>query len=243
MRETGDGRRGTRWTWVALAVAAGLAGWVREGGAQYLAVFVDGRVLSVAAVRLLEDGALRLELPGGGRLDIPVNRLESVVDAAPETSPPPTSPPCSPRFAAQPLPDSVPFRELIDGVSRAVDLHPWLVAAVIEAESRFNPGAVSRVGARGLMQLMPSVSERFGVSDPHDPVANVTAGSRYLAELIGRFGDLALALAAYNAGPRAVERSSGVPPYRETREYVRRVLATFCPGGGSGAVVGQEATP
>jgi soluble lytic murein transglycosylase-like protein len=71
----------------------------------------------------------------------------------------------------------------------------------------------------------------------------VTAGSRYLAELIGRFGDLALALAAYNAGPRAVERSSGVPPYRETREYVRRVLATFCPGGGPGAVVGQEATP
>ena len=209
---------------VVMAAGSGLA-------AEFLAVFVDGRVLAVESVRLLDTGALRLELPGGGALDIPLARLESVVEAATDTSPVPPPPPCSPRYAAQALPESVPFRDLIDAVSRAADLHPWLVAAVVEAESRFNPGAVSRVGAQGLMQLMPSVAGRLGVADPFDPAANLRAGSRYLADLIGRFGDLDLALAAYNAGPQAVERSSGVPPYRETREYIRRVLATFCPSG------------
>ena len=95
---------------------------------------------------------------------------------------------------------------------------------MIGAESGFRPGAVSPVGAMGLMQLMPGTARGLGVTDPFDPRQNVMAGSEYLRMQWTRFGTLEKALAAYNAGPGAVERYGGVPPYRETREYVRRIL-------------------
>lgn len=100
-----------------------------------------------------------------------------------------------------------------------------LIAAIIEAESRFDANAVSRRGALGLMQLMPSTATTLGVSDPFDPRENIDAGVRHLRAMMAHFPDnLPLALAAYNAGERAVIRHRGIPPYRETREYVHRIL-------------------
>ena len=100
-----------------------------------------------------------------------------------------------------------------------------LVRAVVSVESCFDPNAVSRVGARGLMQLMPGTAERLGVSDSFDIQQNLRGGIQYLARMKRRYdGNTSLALAAYNAGPSAVDRHDGIPPYPETRRYVRRVL-------------------
>lgn len=198
---------------------------------RYLAVFVDGRTLEVTGVRLVGEGEVRLELDGGAAVTVPLTRLDRLIEAALETTEEPLpAPPCPPGFAAEPLPEGVPFREEILRASREADLHPWLVAAVVEAESAFDPWAVSRVGARGLMQLMPVVWLERRVADPHEVVANLRAGCQHLKGLLDRFGDVTLALAAYNAGASTVERAGGVPPYRETRAFVRRVLAKFCPG-------------
>lgn len=101
-----------------------------------------------------------------------------------------------------------------------------LVAAVIEAESEFNPRAVSRKGAQGLMQLMPKTAATLGVDDPFDPHENIEAGVKHLRALMDRFGsnNLPMVLAAYNAGEVAVIKHRGVPPYRETRNYVKRIM-------------------
>jgi Transglycosylase SLT domain len=113
----------------------------------------------------------------------------------------------------------------IKKVSAKYNVSPDVVAAVIEAESEFNPRAVSRRGARGLMQLMPKTAKTLGVDDPFDPRENIEAGVRHLRALMDRFGDnLPLVLAAYNAGEVAVIKHRGVPPYRETQAYVNRIL-------------------
>lgn len=109
----------------------------------------------------------------------------------------------------------------------ASGIDPALLAAMISNESGFNPYATSGAGARGLMQLMPQTAASLGVTDAYDPEQNVRAGARYLRALLDRFGTLQLAVAAYNAGPAAVERYGGVPPYLETRAYVRNVLARY----------------
>lgn len=118
-----------------------------------------------------------------------------------------------------------------DGVVRLAarqnDVPVALVKAVIAAESAFDPAAVSHKGAQGLMQLMPTTAAQLGVGDPLRPDENVEGGVRYLRHLIDRYGDLSLALAAYNAGPSAVDRYGGVPPYRETKAYVKRVLTYY----------------
>src|SRR5215469_15167765 len=128
-----------------------------------------------------------------------------------------------------------------DGVEKlvreAADRHsvdPALVRAVIETESNWNPGAVSRKGAIGLMQLMPTTAQRFGVNEAFSPQQNVDAGVRYLRTLLTRYdGNLNLALAAYNAGEGAVDRAHGIPSFRETRNYVQKVQnAYFRPGSG-----------
>jgi soluble lytic murein transglycosylase-like protein len=112
---------------------------------------------------------------------------------------------------------------LIDTVSRTHGVSSRLVHAVVEVESGYAPAARSPKGAMGLMQLMPATARHYAVDDPYDPLANLDAGTRHLKSLLRRL-DLPLALAAYNAGEGAVRRFGGIPPYAETRAYVRRVL-------------------
>jgi len=111
--------------------------------------------------------------------------------------------------------------------SEAVGIPPALVKAVIHAESAFNPKAVSRKGAMGLMQLMPGTADMLGVNQPFRADDNIEGGTRYLRNLHDRYGSWTHTLAAYNAGPTAVDKYRGVPPYDETREYVRRVLSFY----------------
>ncbi|MGD0212833.1 MAG: lytic transglycosylase domain-containing protein [Terriglobales bacterium] len=120
------------------------------------------------------------------------------------------------------------LNEVVNTASATYHLDPDLVNSVIHAESGFNARAVSPKGAGGLMQLMPGTANQLGVNDVFDPQANVTGGSRYLRELLERYNfDLVKALAAYNAGPRRVEQYQGVPPYRETRAYVARIVHEY----------------
>ncbi len=117
---------------------------------------------------------------------------------------------------------------LIEAFAAEHSIDSALIRAVIRAESNFNHKAVSRKGAQGLMQLMPATIWRLSVGDAFDPHENIGAGVRYLRQLLDQFqGDLTLALAAYNAGENAVLRYRGVPPYQETREYVRKVLSLY----------------
>jgi len=112
------------------------------------------------------------------------------------------------------------------GKRQGVD--PRFIHAVVKQESRYNPKAVSGVGAEGLMQMMPATAKRFGLKDAFDPTANVEAGTRYLKFLLKRFnGDVSLALAGYNAGEGSVDKYKGVPPYGETQNYVKKIEATY----------------
>jgi soluble lytic murein transglycosylase-like protein len=118
------------------------------------------------------------------------------------------------------------------------DLDPALVLEVVRAESNFDPRARSHKGALGLMQLIPGTARRFGVRDPFEPMQNLHGGMAYLRWLYERFdGDLSLTLAGYNAGEAAVERHGGIPPYSETREYVRRILERYGGGRVAAAVI------
>ena len=105
---------------------------------------------------------------------------------------------------------------------------PRFIHAVIKQESRYDPKAVSHVGAQGLMQMMPATAKRFGLKDPFDPAKNVEAGTKYLKWLLKRFdGDVSLALAGYNAGEGSVDKYKGVPPYGETQDYVKKIVSNY----------------
>jgi len=132
------------------------------------------------------------------------------------------------RSPARPRSREQRFDDLIVRASREHRMSPGLVKAVIHAESLFDPRAVSKKGARGLMQLMPRTAGELGVTNPFDPWQNIEGGTRYLSQLVVRFdGDLRLGLAAYHAGPGSVRRHRGIPPYRSTRKYVARVLKLY----------------
>jgi soluble lytic murein transglycosylase-like protein len=134
--------------------------------------------------------------------------------------------------------DPLPYTAEIRAAAERYGVPHSLVSAVIRAESGFNARAVSRKGAQGLMQLMPATASLLGVQDSFDPRDNIEGGVRHLRGLIDRFANnLPLALAAYNAGERAVQTHRGIPPYAETREYVDRVLRFY------GAVTGSPAAP
>lgn len=221
-----------------------------------LVVLADGRVVKVKGFEVDGESA-QLVLMAGGRMTLPITRIERVVDDEVAPDPEPAPPAAGTggaaamslamRFdASQAVPEG-PWGALIYETARRHSLNPKVVAAVIGAESAGNPRAVSRVGARGLMQLMPATAERFGV--PHetlfDPVQNLEAGSRYLSWLVDQFpDDLAKVLAAYNAGENAVARYGGVPPYRETRGYVRRIFSNLglalLPGWTGGSPAGTQ---
>ncbi len=133
------------------------------------------------------------------------------------------------RYDAQLLARATQFDAIIEHAASMAAVQSNLLRAVIVVESGFNPRAVSKRGAIGLMQLMPATATRFGISDSYDPRQNVTAGARYLKFLLDRFGqNVSLALAAYNAGEEAVDRNGGqIPPFSETMAYVPRVLKIF----------------
>lgn len=117
---------------------------------------------------------------------------------------------------------------LIDAAANKYGVDPKLVRALVKQESGFNPDAKSHAGALGLMQLMPETARSLGVNDPMDPVQNVEGGVKYFKSMLDRFhGNKILALAAYNAGPNAVSKYNGVPPYKETQNYVKSILSQY----------------
>jgi hypothetical protein len=221
-----------------LASVAGLAPMTPANAE--LVVLTDGRFLKVKSYEVAGEQA-RLDLYSGGRMILAIDRVERIVDD--EYVPPPEPEPVSEVVAeaaapaliplrfeeSQPVPEG-PYGTLIYETARRHQVNPQVVAALIRQESAGKVRAVSHKGARGLMQLMPATAQRFGVRKEQlfDPQHNLEAGVRYLSWLMDQFpNDLARVLAAYNAGENAVTRYQGIPPYRETRNYVRRIFTNL----------------
>jgi hypothetical protein len=194
-----------------------------------LVVFGTGDVLKVDSFELV-DGNVFLHLPGGGRMRIPIGRIGRILDdevAEPDAA---ALPPPPPRFEigfleTHPVP-TAPYGLMIHQAAKRYRVNPELVRAMVRCESAFNPWATSPKGAAGLMQLMPATAARFGITDDDrwDPAHNLDAGVAYVRWLADHFdNDLTKVVAAFNSGEGAVERYGGVPPFRETRDYVRRV--------------------
>jgi soluble lytic murein transglycosylase-like protein len=124
------------------------------------------------------------------------------------------------------------YESLINAIATGHGMNPSVIRSIIEVESGFDPQAKSSKGAMGLMQLMPETAQELGVSDPWDPTENITGGTKYISWLLRKYnGDLSKALAAYNAGPNAVDSYGGIPPYQETSDYVKSVMARIYGGG------------
>ena len=216
-------------------LAAGLAaGWGAAPAAAHLVVLVDGSVLKASAFEVEGDRA-RVVLVAGGNLRLPLLRVERVVDdevlAEPERGAAELERGAASfelRFAETHERPATAYADLIYAAAQRHQINPGLIAAVIRTESAFNARAVSSKGARGLMQLMPATGRRFGLrtSELFDPAKNIDAGARYLRFLADRFADdLGLVLAGYNAGEGSVDRYRGIPPFRETQGYIRRVYS------------------
>lgn len=209
--------------WMIAAAAALLlvSGWPTPAHAE-LVYFQSGRALSVRAIR--SDGDLLvLKLRSGGEVTCErsviarvepdeVEYPEEVLEASPVAG-----------AGIQPPPVPGRYQKLIDTAAVRHGVDPRLVQALIQVESGFRSRAVSPKGARGLMQILPSTGRQYGALDLFDPQVNLDAGVRHLKSLLDRF-DLPMALAAYNAGEGAVARFGGIPPFRETRSYVTRIL-------------------
>jgi soluble lytic murein transglycosylase-like protein len=203
---------------VALLFAAGPA-------RAELALLSSGRTLSIASHRV-EGDTLILALRDGGEMTCHKSLVEKIVpDEVPYPEPAKADTPASAAPAAsRPALPATQYSEIISSLSAAHGVDPQLVQALIQVESGYKPRARSNKGAMGLMQLMPSTARAYQVRNPYDPKANIAAGVKHLKSLIDRWG-VELALAAYNAGEGAVRKFNGIPPYRETRAYVSRILS------------------
>ena len=201
-----------------------------------IAVFADGRNTKIESYEV-ESELIHLTLQGGGKLSLPLTRIERIVDD--EIVPVAVVeevkkiveeqggvfPRRSWRYSerSRPLWKSK-YNDIIVAAAQKHDVDAALVSAVIKAESDYNPRIVSHKGARGLMQLMPATAKRFGVTNSFDPEENIHAGTRYLRWLLKTFdGNADLAVAAYNAGEGNVWKYDGVPPFRETVNYINRI--------------------
>ncbi len=196
--------------------------------AEYVALR-NGQRFHVTSYQLLGE-KYRLQI-AGGVVEVPV---EEVVSIEPEDS-----------FAPIPQPavETAPFRDIVKAAATHYSVDADLITSVIAAESNFDPKAVSNKNARGLMQLLPETAARFGVQNIFDPQQNIDAGTHYLRDLLQRYNnDLALALAAYNAGPERVLQFGRVPPYPETASYIRRVKRAY-EKSKAGLTLGAEPAP
>jgi soluble lytic murein transglycosylase-like protein len=192
-----------------------------------IAVLTSGRTLSIKSHRIDGDNII-LKMRDGGEVTCDKSLIEEIVpDEIPFVEPQATVAP-DPANSIQ-APDVAssdgPYSEIITAMARAHGVDPLLVQALIQVESNYRPTARSHKGAMGLMQLMPSTARQYNVRNPYDPQANITAGVKHLKSLIDRYRGVELALAAYNAGEAAVKKFNGIPPYRETRNYITRILA------------------
>jgi soluble lytic murein transglycosylase-like protein len=179
-----------------------------------IAVLTNGLTFKTTSHRL-EDSVLILSLKGGGEVGLPPTAVRGFVpdEVLDEVAAP-----------------GADIRTLAIQAAERHGLDPDLVLAVVAVESSFRPEAQSPKGAQGLMQLMPATATELGVKNAFDPAENLDGGTRHLGALLTFYGgDLTRALAAYNAGVGAVQKNKGVPPYRETREYVRKVLKQYKP--------------
>ena len=187
----------------------------------------SGRTLSVKDHRQ-EGDTIVLAMRAGGEVRCDKSIVDRIVpDEVPHPDPVPEQEvvaAAEPRADVASVLDSTPYGEIISAMSEANGVDPMLVRALIQVESKYNPRARSSKGAMGLMQLMPQTAREYNLRNPYDPKSNIEAGIKRLKSLIDRWG-VELALAAYNAGEGAVTRFNGVPPYRETRSYVSRILA------------------
>lgn len=192
----------------------GLCVAVSTSRAEYV-VLSNGQRLHVTGYQLIDD-KYKLQV-GGGVVEV---SAETVVSIEPEEvfAPEPPKPP-----DVKP-----PYRELVEAAAARYKVDADLISSVIAVESNFEPKAVSRKNARGLMQLIPQTAAKLGVQNIFDPRENIEAGTHYLSDLLQRYNNnLALALAAYNAGPERVQLNGRIPPYRETISYVRRVKTNY----------------
>jgi soluble lytic murein transglycosylase-like protein len=222
-------------------------------------VFRDGRTMKVSRFFFVGD-RMSVELPGGGKMEFAADVVEYIApdEITPEEEDAreirvggiqvaenrqgaaggPVDQAKAEKTASTEAPwmDDA-YRDLVVKISREQSIDLELLAAVIKVESNFNAKAVSKKGAKGLMQLMADTARRYRVRDVFDPEQNLEGGARYLKELLEAFGgDTRLALAAYNAGPDVVRKYKDVPPYPETRRYVERVFSLYSPGADSPSI-------
>jgi len=216
---------------VLLALAICLAAHAASAS---IAVFSDGRNMKIESYAVEED-TIHLTFAGGGKMSMALTRIERIVDdevTTPEVVEEVKKiveegvfPRRSWKYSevSPPLWQSK-YNEIIVAAAKKFDVDAALVSAVIKAESDYNPRELSHKGARGLMQLMPATAERFGVKNSFDPEENIYAGTRYLKWLLKTFdGNADLAVAAYNAGEGNIWKYNGVPPFRETVNYINRI--------------------
>lgn len=219
--------RHTSARFVTLAVAGAI--WLGASDASADIVrLTNGRTMHVDSARFEGDVVILL-MRGGGEIRAPKALVDEFLpeeipwarDAALEALA------SSPTAAAPRMAPGV-LRGMVEQAARRASLDVKLAQAVVRVESNYEPLAISRRGAMGLMQIMPTVARTYAVRDPYDPQQNLEAGMRHLVTLLKRFrGDVRRALAAYNAGEGAVSRYGGVPPYRETQVYVSRIMASI----------------